>query len=85
MINYGFVKCAIATINSGLSNPTSSITKIKEMIQKAESQKVKVLVFPELSMTGYACQDLFEFTQLIETSMECLKDLVSFSKEYDVF
>ena len=34
MINYGFVKCAIATINSGLSNPTSSITKIKEMIQK---------------------------------------------------
>ena len=63
MDNYGFVKCAIATINSGLSNPDDAVEKIKEMVKKASERDVKVLVFPELSLTGYTCQDLCGFTK----------------------
>ena len=84
MVNYGFVKCAIATCNSGLSNPVSTTQKIKNLVIEAEARNVKVLVFPELSLTGYTCQDLFGYSQLLETTMECLKDLVSFSTSYDV-
>lgn len=84
MVNYGFVKCAIATCNSGLSNPVSATQKMKDLILQAENRKVKVLVFPELSMTGYTCQDLFGYSDLLESSMENLKELVSFSKSYDV-
>ena len=84
MVNYGFVKCAIATCNSGLSNPVSATQKIKNLVIEAEARNVKVLVFPELSLTGYTCQDLFGYSQLLETTMECLKDLVSFSTSYDV-
>lgn len=84
MVNYGFVKCAIASCNSGLSNPVSAAQKMKDLIMQAENRKVKVLVFPELSMTGYTCQDLFGYSDLLEASMECLKELVSFSRDYDV-
>ena len=84
MKNYGFVKCAIATINSKLSNSKDSVNRMKELVKEADSKDVKVLVFPELSLTGYTCQDLFGFTQLMETSMDSLKDLVEFSKDYDV-
>ena len=84
MVNYGFVKCAIATFNSGLSNPEDATEEIKDLIRHADSQKVKVLIFPELSMTGYSCQDLFGYSDLMESTMECLKELVSFSKSYDV-
>ena len=84
MLNYGFVKCAIATCNSGLSNPVNATQKIKDLVIEAESREVKVLVFPELSMTGYTCQDLFGYSQLLETTMECLQDLVSFSTSYNV-
>lgn len=84
MINYGYVKCAIATINSELSNPFSAVNKMKEIIKNAESQKVKVLVFPELSITGYTCGDLFGYSELINSSMNALKDLVSFSSSSDV-
>ena len=84
MVNYGFVKCAIATFNSGLSNPVDATKKIKDLIRHADSRNVKVLIFPELSMTGYTCQDLFGYSQLMESTMECLKELVSFSTSYDV-
>lgn len=84
MVKYGFVKCAIATCNSGLSNPANATEKIKGLVIKAEKQGVKVLVFPELSLTGYTCQDLFGNSQLREATMECLKELVLFSTSYDV-
>lgn len=84
MKNYGFVKCAIASCNSGLSNPVSATQKMKASIIQAEKRKVKVLVFPELSLTGYTCQDLFGCADLLESSMENLKELVSFSRGYDV-
>lgn len=60
MVNYGFVKCAIATCNSGLSNPANATRKIKDLVIEAENRGVKVLVFPELSMTGYTCQDILD-------------------------
>lgn len=84
MVNYGFVKCAIATFNSGLSNPVDATEKIKDLIKHADSRNVKVLIFPELSMTGYTCQDLFGYSELLESTMECLRELVSFSASYDV-
>ena len=84
MVNYGFVKCAIATCNSELSNPVNATQKIKDLVITAESRGVQVIVFPELSMTGYTCQDLFGYSQLLETTMECLQDLVSFSASYNV-
>ena len=83
MDNYGFVKCAIATINSGLSNPTDEVGKSKEMVKKAEEKGAKLLVFPELTLTGYTCQDLFGFTQLLDQSMNRLQELVYFSRSYD--
>ena len=83
MDNYGFVKCAIATINSGLANPTDAVGKIKEMVKKADEKGAKLLVFPELTLTGYTCQDLFGFTQLLDQSMNRLQELVYFSGSYD--
>ncbi len=83
MVNYGFVKCAIATCNSKLSNPNSATEKIKGLVKEADLRDVKVLVFPELSLTGYTCQDLFGYSQLLESTMDCLKELVVFSKSFN--
>lgn len=84
MTNYGFVKCAISNFNSGLSNPKDSAEKIKNLVSRAYGQGVKVLIFPELCITGYTCQDLFGYSQLLESVMTCLKDLEFFSYHYDL-
>lgn len=75
MHNYGFVKCAIATFNGSLSNPKVNTEKIKKLIREAEREDVKILVLPELSLTGYSCQDLFGNTDLIQASLNCLHEL----------
>ena len=35
-------------------------------------------------MTGYTCQDLFGNSQLLESTKDSLKELVTFSEKYDV-
>ena len=83
MVNYGFVKCAIANFNSGLSNPESTTEKIRDLVYRAYRQDVKVLIFPELTLTGYTCQDLFGYSQLLESAMSSLRILMTSSMWYD--
>lgn len=82
MKNYGFVKCALATFNGQISNPEHNAKKIKELIDEAVSQKVKILVLPELSLTGYTCQDLFGMSDLLESSLEALEDICDYTGSY---
>lgn len=83
MVQYGFVKCAIATINGKLSNIKENTKIIKELVSKAEKNNVNILVFPELSLTGYTCQDLFHYSQLMEDTLFYLKEIVTYSVEKD--
>lgn len=84
MENYGFIKCAIANYNSGLSDPEGARSKIQELMLQANSQGVRILIFPELCLTGYTCQDLFGYSQLIEASMKYLENLKNFSSAFDI-
>lgn len=79
MKNYGFVKCAIATFNGKIGNPAENASKIKERILLAEERKAKILVLPELCLTGYTCQDLFGTTHLMEECMVQINQIRKFT------
>lgn len=80
MKNYGFIKCAIATIGNGqLANPKINTERINKLIDTAMARHVSILVLPELCITGYTCQDLFYNTDLLENSLESLKLICSHS------
>ncbi len=58
--DYGFVRAAAAVPRVYVANPQRNAQEISDMIIKAaDEQNVKVIVFPELSVTGYTCADLF--------------------------
>lgn len=78
----GFVKCAIANFNGGLSNPKANAEKIKELTRRANSLGVNVLVFPELCLTGYTCQDLFGMSDLMQSSLNSLRYLLDNARNY---
>ena len=42
-------------------------------VKKSNSDYVNLLVFPELSITGYTCQDLFQQRSLEENSIKALE------------
>ena len=65
----GFVKVAAASPDLKVADPAYNAGEIVAIIRKAEALGVKILVFPELSVTGYTCGDLF-FQKSLQNSAE---------------
>ena len=61
-----------------------NILAIEEQIAIANSRGVELIVFPELSITGYSCQDLFHSQLLLEKAEEALMHLLDFSRKLDI-
>lgn len=51
---------------------------------QAEQNGVEIVCFPELCITGYTCQDLFQSQQLLDDAEIALISLMEFTRNYDV-
>ena len=69
-----------ASINQTPLNWKSNANNILEGIKLAKKNNLDVICFPELSITGYGCQDLFLSSWLIETAKNQLLSLLPHSK-----
>ena len=58
--------------------------QIESMIAQAEGKGVEIIVFPELSITGYTCQDLFRQRALLEQTETAVMMLLDFTRKLDV-
>lgn len=58
-MKHGFVKVAAATPDIRVADVGYNTEKICEAIEAAAKQRAKIIVFPELCITGYTCGDLF--------------------------
>ena len=58
--------------------------QIESMIAQAEGKGVEVIVFPELCITGYTCQDLFRQHALLEQTETAVMMLLDFTRKLDV-
>jgi len=56
---HGFVKVAAITPKIKVANPIYNAEKIIELFEEADENGAKIIVFPELCLTGYTCNDLF--------------------------
>ena len=56
----GFLRTAAATPKIRVADPQYNAKQIIELMEQGESRGVKVMVFPELCLTGYTCSDLHE-------------------------
>lgn len=83
-MNYGFVNVAAAVPSVRVADVRYNVAEIEKQLVKAEADGVEVVVFPELSMTGYSCQDLFAQQRLISVAEEGMALLLNQSREMDV-
>ncbi|MCH5316564.1 MAG: NAD(+) synthase [Eubacterium sp.] len=80
MMNYGFLRVAAASLKLKVANPSYNKEEIKKAIDKALEEQVRILVTPELSITGYTCADLF-FTKALQNAAEAaLDDIIEYTK-----
>ncbi|MBQ8297969.1 MAG: NAD(+) synthase [Ruminococcus sp.] len=80
----GFIKIACASPDIRVADCDYNTDKIIEMTKEAHSRGVKIVCFPELSVTGYTCGDLF-FQEALGTSAEnSLIRIVSETAELEI-
>ena len=79
----GFVKVAAASCAVVVADVRENTRVILETIHKMEGEGAKVMVLPELALTGYTCSDLFWQSQMIDAAKEGLKEIADGTKETD--
>ena len=72
----GFLKVAAITPNIKVADVDFNVNSIISHINQAFREEVKLCVFPELCITSYTCQDLFNQRLLIEKALEGLERIV---------
>jgi len=79
------LKLGLAQINTALGNVEKNLGKHLEYIHKALAQQVELLVFPELSLTGYVLQDLVPLvSRQANPNDPILAELLRASRELDL-
>lgn len=84
MKEYGFIRVGACVPELKVAEVTFNVEEIIKRIKEADSKEVAVLVFPELSITGYTCSDLFFQEELLTSSKEGIKRILKETKELDI-
>ncbi len=77
-MKHGFLKVGAATLGSAVGNAQENAYRIISLSRQAAELGVKVLVFPELSLCGCSCGDLFFSHTLISS---CERELCRIASE----
>ncbi|MDR0349499.1 MAG: NAD(+) synthase [Tannerella sp.] len=81
---YGYIKVATAVPAVQVADCDYNMCQIEQLIIKADSCNVQLIVFPELSITGYTCMDLFAQDLLLDHAEKALLELVRRTKDLDL-
>lgn len=80
----GFIRVAAATPVIRVADCGYNTGKIIEAIDKALEQGNKLVVFPELSITGYTCGDLFLQDIILRSAQENVMKIAEHTKGKDI-
>ena len=83
-MKYGFVNVAAAVPTVKVADVEYNVQQVESIIAQAEGRGVEVIVFPELCLTGYTCQDLFREQLLLDRAEEAVIMLLDFTRKLDI-
>ncbi|MCM1038775.1 MAG: NAD(+) synthase [Ruminococcus sp.] len=75
-MKHGFVKVAAVTPKIKVADPAYNAGQICACMEEAQERNAKIIVFPELCLTGYTCGDLFLQELLLRAAREQLQTIV---------
>ncbi len=80
MKNYGFIRTAAAVPAVRVADVNYNTAEICRLAEEAFGMGVSLLIFPELSLTGASCGDLFMQSLLVDAAEAGVKKIVEFSR-----
>ena len=82
---FGFIRFAAAVPRVTVANCNQNAQRIIALLQQADAQHVSVVCFPELSITGATCNDLFLQYPLLEAAKQELNLIAAATKELQTY
>lgn len=83
-MKFGFIKVAAAIPGVKVADCSFNAQQIIELLNVAEAQGVQIIAFPELSITGYSCGDLFSQVLLLEQAEIALMQILGETRQLNV-
>ena len=83
-MKHGFFKVAAANPRVTVADCSANVQEMIKVAESAHKDGVRMIVFPELSVTGYTCADLFYSEVLIERAALALSDYLAKAKIGDM-
>lgn len=80
----GFVKVAAVTPDIQVADVAFNTERICRGIDEAQKERAKIVVFPELCVTGYTCGDLFSQDVLLRESKQALLKIAEYTTDKDM-
>ncbi len=84
MNTLGYIRVAAASPEVKPADVDFNINEIKNQVAIADKKDVDIILFPELSVTGYTCADLFYQQNILEETEIALQKLALFSLNTNV-
>lgn len=81
---YGYLRVKAVSPLMEIGNVSYNVTEMISEIKKAVVEQVSIVVFPELGLTGYTCDDLFHQSYLLNNARKGLSRLVEETKYMDM-
>ena len=82
--SFGYVRVAAAVPHMRVADCQYNASEIKKQITEAVKEGVQVVCFPELSITGYTCADLFFTQQLQKDALIALENVCAFTRDLPI-
>lgn len=83
-MKHGFVKVAAMSPQVKVADVEFNAERICEKMDEAAKERTKIVVFPELSITGYTCGDLFLHRPLLKAAKKALCQIIDHSEGLDM-
>ena len=80
----GFVRVGAVVPKLKVADTEFNCNEIIKQIEVASNNKIQIVVFPELCVTGYTCQDLFEQDTLLEEAEKALNKILDYTNNLDI-
>lgn len=82
-MRHGFIKVAAATPDIRVADVDYNKGQIIKQMDEAADAGAKIIVFPELCITGYTCSDLFLQDILLNSAKKALVEIAEYTKNLD--
>lgn len=80
----GYIRVAAGSFDTSIANVTNNSKNIIKLIDQAYQNQTKVLVLPELCLTGYTCEDLFNQERLLNEAKKQLQIIIDYTANKDI-